>query len=159
MTPVELRFRPIGVLHSPFSERAGTPIQGAFAPEATGTVEVFGQFAEGLDDLDGFSHLYLIYAFHHSDGFRLKVTPFRDDTPRGVFATRAPSRPNQIGLSIVRLLRREGSMLHVAEVDFLDGTPLLDIKPYVPRFDHRDGCCSGWLEHSQDRTAADDRFA
>jgi len=155
----EMTVRPIGVLHSPFTERAGTPIQGAFAPEATGTVEVFEEFAEGLDDLDGFSHLHLIYVFDRSDGYRLKVRPFRDDTPRGLFSTRAPSRPNQIGLSVVRLLGRDGNVLHVAEVDFLDATPLLDIKPYVPRFDRRDGCRSGWLEQSQERTAADDRFA
>ncbi len=154
----EFTFRPIGVLRSPYHEPAGTPIQGAFAPEAEGRAEVFDEFAEGLDDIGGFSRLFLIYAFDRSEGFRLKVKPFRDDTQRGVFATRAPKRPNAIGLSIVRLIAREGNVLRLAEVDFLDGTPLLDIKPYVPRFDCREDARSGWLEDSRDRTIADERF-
>lgn len=154
----EVEFRPIGVLHSPFREAAGTPIQGAFAPDAEGTAEVFEEFAEGLTDLEGFSHLYLIYLFDRSLDYALMVTPFRDSTPRGVFATRAPRRPNPLGLSIVRLLAREGNVLRLAEVDFLDGTPLLDIKPYVPAFDCRTDCRSGWLERGEDRTIADDRF-
>ena len=154
----EFAFRPIGVLRSDFKEPAGTPIQGAYAPETEGSAEVFEEFADGLDDLEGFTHIYVIYVFDRSDGFRLKLKPFRDDTERGVFATRAPRRPNQIGLSVVRLLGREGNVLRLAEVDFLDGSPLLDIKPYVPTFDHRDDVRSGWLEDSEDRTRADGRF-
>ena len=155
----EFSFRPIGVLHSPYHEPEGTPIQGAFAPEVEGRAEVFDEFVEGLDDIEGFSHLYLIYAFDRSEGYRLKVTPFRDDTQRGVFATRAPKRPNAIGLSIVRLIAREGNVLRLAEVDFLDGTPLLDIKPCVPKFDCREEMRSGWLENSRERRIADGRFS
>lgn len=151
--------RPIGVLHSPFTEPAGTPIQGVYAPESVGTAEVFAEFAEGLADIEGFSHLYLIYLFDRSPGYALTVMPSRDSTPRGVFATRAPRRPNPLGLSIVRLVAREGNLLRLAEVDFLDGTPLLDIKPYVPAFDCRADCRSGWLEGGEDRTVADGRFA
>lgn len=154
----EYRFRPIGVLHSPFTEARGTPIQGAFAPEAAGRAIVYQEFAEGLEDIEGFSHLYLIYVFDRSEGWSPLVKPFRDDRERGVFSTRAPRRPNQIGLSVVRLLRREGNVLHLTEVDFLDGSPLLDIKPYVPAFDHRVDVWAGWLEDSHDRTHADDRF-
>lgn len=155
----EVSLRPIGVLHSPFTEPAGTPIQGAYARDSLGTAEVFPEFAEGLADIEDFSHLYLIYLFDRSRGYDLTVTPFRDTVPHGVFATRAPRRPNPIGLSIVRLIAREGNVLRLAEVDFLDGTPLLDIKPYVPAFDCRADCRAGWLERGEDRTVADDRFA
>ena len=153
--------RPIGIVHSPWTEPAGTPIQGAFLPDAVGVVEVFAEFAEGLADVEGFSHLWLLYLFHRRVCERLVVTPFMDNTPRGVFATRAPSRPNSIGLSPVRLLRREGTMLHVAELDILDGTPLLDIKPYVVRFDRRDSTREGWLGNVDDSRGmhrADERF-
>jgi tRNA-Thr(GGU) m(6)t(6)A37 methyltransferase TsaA len=154
----DFRFRPIGVLHSPFDEPKGTPIQGAYAREAEGTAEIYEEFRGGLNDLDGFSHLYLIYVFDRSRDFRLKVKPYRDDTERGVFSTRAPKRPNQIGLSIVRLVEVHSNVLRLAEVDFLDGSPLLDIKPYVPPFDHREDVRFCWLERSQDRTVADGRF-
>jgi tRNA-Thr(GGU) m(6)t(6)A37 methyltransferase TsaA len=158
MPPSEFRFQPIGIIHTPFTERAGTPIQGVYAPEACGTVELFPQFQAGLDDVEGFSYLYLIYVFDRAQGYDLRCKPFRDDTRRGVFATRAPRRPNAIGLSVVRLLERVGAVLHVAEVDILDLTPLLDIKPYVPMFDQRAGAAAGWLEGSADRRVADDRF-
>ncbi len=154
----EFSFRPIGRLHSPFDEPEGTPIQGAYAPEVEGRAEIYEQFADGLDDIEGFSHLYLIYVFDRSRDFKLKVKPYRDDTERGVFATRAPKRPNHIGLSVARLVAREGNVLRLAEVDFLDGSPLLDIKPYVPGFDHRDDVRFGWLEDSEDRQVADGRF-
>jgi len=154
----EFTFGPIGVLHSPYHEPSGTPIQGVFAPDVEGSAEIFEEFAAGLDDVKGFTHLYLIYAFDRSEGYRLKTRPFRDNTPRGVFATRAPKRPNAIGLSVVRLVACEGNVLRLTEVDFLDGTPLLDIKPYVPKFDARDGARAGWLERSEDRTIADARF-
>ncbi len=154
----EHAFSAIGVLYSDFTEPIGTPIQGRFAPEALGSAVVREEFTEGLDDIEGFSHLYLIYVFDRSHDYRLKVTPYRDTTERGVFATRAPKRPNQIGLSIVRLIAREENVLRLAEVDFLNESPLLDIKPYVPTFDQRENARFGWLEDSRERTVADDRF-
>jgi tRNA-Thr(GGU) m(6)t(6)A37 methyltransferase TsaA len=147
---MDIHYRPIGVIHSPFHEVAGMPIQPSAAGGAQGTVEVLAEFARGLKDLDGFSHIILLYHFHQVTETRLVVTPFLDTQPRGVFATRAPVRPNPIGLSIVRLLRREQNVLHVENVDILDGTPLLDIKPYVPVFDHRPDSRSGWLEETPD---------
>jgi tRNA-Thr(GGU) m(6)t(6)A37 methyltransferase TsaA len=141
-----IQFRPIGIIRSAHTVPEETPIQPAFARGAVGRAEILPEFAEGLDDLDGFSHLYLIYHLHKAGAARLRVTPFLDDVPRGVFATRAPSRPNPIGLSIVRLLKREGTILHLDELDILDGTPLLDIKPYVPRFDPKVKIRTGWLE-------------
>jgi tRNA-Thr(GGU) m(6)t(6)A37 methyltransferase TsaA len=142
---VEIAYRPIGVIHSPFKETAGMPIQPAAARGVRGTVEIEPEYSEGLKDLDGFSHIYLIYHLHLSKGFSLKVTPFLDYRPRGVFATRAPRRPNAIGLSVVRLVRVEGSILQIEDVDIADGTPLLDIKPYVPEFDAPEAERTGWL--------------
>ena len=144
VAPIELR--PIGIIRSPHAVPEETPIQPAFARGAVGRAEVFPEFADGLDDLDGFSHIYLIYHLHKAGPARLSVIPFLDDAPHGVFATRAPSRPNPIGLSIVRLLKRDGAILHLDELDVLDGTPLLDIKPYVPRFELRTKIRTGWLE-------------
>jgi tRNA-Thr(GGU) m(6)t(6)A37 methyltransferase TsaA len=148
-----ITYEPIGVIHSPHHQAGKTPIQPIFAQGIAGTAEVFPQYAEGLSDLDGFSHIYLIYHFHQAAPAKLTVRPFVDDTPRGVFATRAPSRPNPIGFSLVRLVRREGRILHLEDVDVLNGTPLLDIKPYVARFDRRDGTRSGWQEDVDDETA------
>ena len=153
-----LTFKPIGVIHTPFHGAAGTPIQTALAEGAEGRVEVRADVAEGLKDLEGFDRIWLVYAFDRASAARLLVIPFRDKVHRGVFATRAPCRPNPIGLSCVRLVRIEGNVLHVRDVDMLDGTPLLDIKPYVPRFDHFEANRCGWLDRSQDRSVADDRF-
>jgi tRNA-Thr(GGU) m(6)t(6)A37 methyltransferase TsaA len=144
-------FHPIGAVHTPFKEPQGTPIQPAAAQEAQGFIDLLPEYQEGLQDLEGFSHLILLYQFHLSPGFSLKVIPFLDDQPRGVFATRAPARPNSIGLSIVRLERVEGRRLYIREVDIVDGTPLLDIKPYVPRFDCRVQARSGWMEKNLDK--------
>lgn len=140
-----ITFRPIGIISTPFQEPKGTPIQPRAAAGAVGTVKVFPEYCQGLQDLDGFSHIFLLYHFHHCQGFSLLVKPFLDEVQRGVFATRAPARPNPIGLSLVRLDRIEHDTLHVREVDILDGTPLLDIKPFVPRFDTRDQARIGWL--------------
>jgi len=140
-----ITFRPIGIISTPFQEPKGTPIQPKAAAGAVGTVKVFPEYCQGLQDLDGFSHIFLLYHFHHCQGFSLLVKPFLDEVPRGVFATRAPARPNPIGLSLVRLDRIEHDTLHVREVDILDGTPLLDIKPFVPQFDTRDQARIGWL--------------
>jgi len=140
-----ITFRPIGIISTPFQEPKGTPIQPRAAAGAVGTVKVFPEYCQGLQDLDGFSHIFLLYHFHHCQGFSLLVKPFLDEVQRGVFATRAPARPNPIGLSLVRLDRIEHDTLHVREVDILDGTPLLDIKPFVPQFDTRDQARIGWL--------------
>ncbi len=142
-------YRSIGVIHTPFKELENMPIQPSGAAGVRGTVELFPEFADGLKDLDGFSHLILLYHFHESRGYKLIVTPFLDSEPRGVFATRAPKRPNPIGLSIVRLVQVRGYTLDIENVDILDGTPLLDIKPYVPEFDHQENCRIGWLEKAK----------
>jgi tRNA-Thr(GGU) m(6)t(6)A37 methyltransferase TsaA len=140
-----LAYQPIGIIHSPFEGIENVPIQPAAASGIGGTVEVFAEFAAGLKDLEGFSHIILLYHFHRVTQTRLVVTPFLDQEPRGVFATRAPSRPNPIGLSVVRLLGVRGNVLQIENVDILDGTPLLDIKPYVPEFDQVEAARTGWL--------------
>ncbi|AKJ65195.1 tRNA (N6-threonylcarbamoyladenosine(37)-N6)-methyltransferase TrmO [Kiritimatiella glycovorans] len=137
---------PIGLIHTPFTDLTGMPIQPAGAAGVSGTVEVFDEYQPGLKNLDGFSHIVLLYLFHRSQGFKLQVVPFMDTEARGLFATRAPKRPNPIGLSVVRLDRVEGGTLHIRNVDMLDGTPLLDIKPYVPEFDAQMKVRTGWLE-------------
>ena len=142
----EIKYTPIGIIHSPFKEPKGTPIQPAGAEDIDGTVEVFPEYAEGLKDVEGFSHIILIYHFHLSKKSPLKVKPYMDNNAHGVFAMRGPSRPNPIGISIVRLVRIEENILHIRDVDIVDGTPLLDIKPYVPEFDIREVKKSGWLD-------------
>ncbi len=157
----EIAFRIIGIVHSPFKKPVGVPIQPAAAEGVKGTVEVFEGFAEGLKGIEGFSHIYLIYYFHLAKGGSLLVKPYMDENVRGVFATRAPSRPNRIGISIVKLVGVEGNILHVEDIDIVDGTPLLDIKPYVPEFDIREGCKKGWLEenvHKLPQARDDGRF-
>lgn len=145
---MKISFQPIGIIHTPFTDIENMPIQPAGASDVRGTVEVYPQYAEGLLDLEGFSHLVLLYHFHRVSGFSLTVTPFLDDQKRGVFATRAPRRPNPIGLSVVRLVARDGNRLQIEAVDVLDGTPLLDIKPYVPIFDAGEEIRLGWLEQT-----------
>jgi tRNA-Thr(GGU) m(6)t(6)A37 methyltransferase TsaA len=142
---MDFLMKPIGVIHSPFTDKAQTPIQ-AVRSQALGQVEVYPEFSAGLQDLDGFSHIILLYVFHQSNGYTLQVKPFLDDQVRGLFATRYPRRPNPIGLSVVRLLARQENILDIEGVDMLDGTPLLDIKPYVPDFDVRNGTRTGWYE-------------
>jgi tRNA-Thr(GGU) m(6)t(6)A37 methyltransferase TsaA len=152
---------PIGIIHSPYQDVANMPIQPPGAAGVAGTVAVDEKYKEGLKDIDGFSHLILIYHFHLSRGFSLQVKPFMDDIERGVFATRAPRRLNPVGLSVVRLIRVEGSLLHIEDVDIVDGTPLLDLKPYVPRFDIRENVITGWLAHTGKgvfQARADERF-
>lgn len=156
-----MKLEPIGTIHTPHTEREGMPIQPSGARGVRGTVEVRPEFEAGLRDLDGFSHVILVYWFHESGPAKLEVVPFLDDRPHGVFATRAPRRPNPIGLSVVRLERRAGCTLHVADLDILDGTPLLDLKPYVPEFDAPQDVRTGWLEQAAERAEqkkADDRF-
>ena len=157
----EIRYRPIGVIHSPFKQTKGMPIQPAGARGVAGTVEVIPEYGDGLKNLDGFSHIFLLYHFHLSQGYSLTVKPYLDDSLRGVFATRAPRRPNAIGISVVRLVGIEGCTLHIEDLDIVDSTPLLDIKPYVPEFDSREVERIGWLAGKAERVAevgADERF-
>ena len=158
---MDVTYCPIGVIHSPFVDLKGMPIQPTGEASAPGIAEVFPQFADGLKDLDGFSHVILIYHLHEVRRASLTVTPFLGKQARGVFATRAPTRPNPIGLSIAELVRIEGNRLHLANVDILDNTPLLDIKPYVPEFDQPGDVRTGWLEAAEGRVRSkksDGRF-
>ena len=150
---------PIGLIHTPFRHADGTPIQGIAGKRAEGVVEVLPDLIEGLRDLEGFDRLWLIYQFDRASEARLVVRPYLDTTERGVFATRSPVRPNHIGISVVRLLHMEQNRLYVADVDMLDGTPLLDIKPYVPTFDSFVQSRVGWLDSkSASEVVADGRF-
>jgi tRNA (adenine37-N6)-methyltransferase len=142
----QIIYRPIGIVHSPFKEPKGTPIQPSGGEGINGRVEIFPKFIEGLKDLENFSHIILIYHFHLSKCNSLKVKPFMDTKEHGVFAVRSPSRPNAIGISIVRLLHIEKGVLFIQDMDIVDGTFLLDIKPYVPEFDVRKVEKLGWLE-------------
>ncbi len=158
---MKIEYRRIGIIHSPFKDVKGMPIQPAGAEGVRGSIEMDPEFSEGLADLDGFSHIILLYHFHKAAGFKPMVTPFLDSTPRGLFSTRAPSRPNTIGLSIVKLEGIDGNVLRIENVDILDRTPLLDIKPYVPDFDHHPATRVGWLDRAKSRLRnkrSDDRF-
>jgi tRNA-Thr(GGU) m(6)t(6)A37 methyltransferase TsaA len=156
---ISLAIKPIGVIHSSLKEAKGAPIQPVFAKDSEGIVEVYEPYREALKDLDGFERIWLIYWFHKADKARLLVTPYLDTVERGLFATRAPSRPNSIGISPVRLLRIENGKLYIAEVDILDGSPLLDIKPYVSRFDKFETKRNGWHDDVSGKTVkADKRF-
>ncbi len=147
----DITYRPVGIIYTPFKEPRGTPIQPAAAAGVNGKVVIFPEYAEGLKDLEGFSHVILIYHFHLIRRSMLRVRPFLDDEMHGVFCTRAPCRPNPIGISVVRLKRLEGNVLHVQDVDIVNETPLLDIKPYVPEFDVRAVEKTGWLEKNARR--------
>lgn len=158
---MSIAYQPIGVIHSPFQSIERMPIQPAGATGIRGEVELFAEFAAGLKDLEGFSHIILLYHFHRVAQPRLIVTPFLDSESRGVFATRAPTRPNPIGLSIVKLLSVQGNLLQIENVDILDGTPLLDIKPYAPQFDHHEVQRTGWLASAKGKVTdrrSDGRF-
>jgi tRNA-Thr(GGU) m(6)t(6)A37 methyltransferase TsaA len=157
-----ITYRPIGIIRTPFKKPEGTPIQASAPSGARGTVEVLPEYMEGLKDLDGFSHVILIYHFHLSKAYRLLAKPFLDDKEHGIFAIRGPSRPNPIGISTVRLEKIKDNVISFKDVDIVDGTPLLDIKPYLPAFDQREVSKIGWLEgklnklsHSRD----DGRFS
>jgi tRNA (adenine37-N6)-methyltransferase len=151
----------IGVIRSPFSRAAGTPVQPCCAPGVEGQIEVFDDFAEGLRDLDGFQRIWVLFWCHRVSKAKLTVVPYRDTVAHGLFATRAPARPNPIGLSTVRLYTITGNLLHVGELDILDGTPLLDIKPYVSQYDSYPAQQCGWLDGDRANKAvmvADNRF-
>ncbi len=156
---VRIEYEAIGVIRSPHKELDGMPIQPSRARGVRGTVELDPRYEEGLKDLDGFSHVILLCHLHRARPYRLAVVPFLDTVERGLFATRAPSRPNPIGLSVVRLVAVDGPRLEVEGLDLLDGTPVLDIKPYVPEFDRRVEIRLGWLEEARRRAAeSDGRF-
>jgi len=153
MNSCAIAYCPIGVIHSEHDIADKTPIQPVYAQGCKGHIELYPDFADGLKDLDGFSHIYLIYHFHQSRQVKLIVQPFLQDVDRGIFSTRAPFRPNPIGLSVVELKKVEGNILYIEGVDILDGTPLLDIKPYTEKFDRFDLLSSGWQDEVEEHTA------
>ncbi len=156
-----ITYTPIGIIRSPFRTLEGTPIQPSGAASVKGFIELEPEYVPGLQDLDGFSHILLLYHFHLSKGFSLTVVPFLSEEPRGLFATRAPKRPNPIGLSVVKLTRIEEHILHIENVDVVDKTPLLDLKPHVPHFDAVKNVRTGWLSgisRKAEHQKADRRF-
>ena len=157
----EICFKSIGIIHSPYTKVEGMPVQPVTSGSANAFIELDPQLVDGLKDLDGFSHIIVLYYFHRSHRYKLTVNPFLDTKQRGLFATRAPNRPNPIGLSVVQLKRIEENRLYLGSIDILDGTPLLDIKPYSPIFENIIDPKSGWLEHDVVKTSdcvADRRF-
>lgn len=153
--------QPIGTIHSPYTNLANMPIQPQGAADTAGQVEIFPEYRSGLDDLAGFSHIYLIYLFHKATRTKLSVIPFMDTVRRGVYSTRSPLRPNHLGLSLVRLTGIKDNYLDILGVDILDNTPLIDIKPYIPAFDQVENAQSGWMTHSKEdvaRKRSDKRF-
>ena len=154
-------YTPVGIIHTPYKELKGIPIQPPGAENIKGTVEIEKKFALGLKDLAAFSHVILIYNFHLAKGYSLEVIPFLDKSPHGMFATRTPKRPNTIGISVVRLKKIQGNKLFIENIDVIDGTPLLDIKPYVKEFDNPGDSKNGWLRksvHKLKKIKADERF-
>ena len=149
----EIMCKPIGVIHSEHTDPHKTPIQPVFAEGFTGQAEIFHKYEKGLQDIEGFSHIIILYYFHKSTTHKLLVQPYLENAEHGVFATCAPGRPNHIGLSVVRLVKRERNMLFLDDIDILDGTPVLDIKPYVSRFNNRTNVRNGWQEKIDDQTA------
>jgi tRNA (adenine37-N6)-methyltransferase len=157
----QLTYKPIGVVHSPFKQPKDTPIQATASKGVIATVEIYPEYSEGLKDLEGFSHIILLYHFHLIKDSSLMVKPFLDDQLHGVFATRSPSRPNKIGISVVHLTGIKNNVLHIEDIDILDGTPLIDVKPYVPKFDCRKTIKIGWFRGKIDKLTAtkdDGRF-
>lgn len=158
--PRECALEIVGSVETPFREPPGTPIQPSRAAGARGTVRLDPRFQEGLRDLAGFERIWLVYWLHRAPPAGLLTVPFLDEQPRGIFATRSPARPNPIGISAVRLLSVRENVLEVADVDMVDGTPLLDVKPYVPEFDAYPGSRAGWFDRSRStRSVADGRFS
>ncbi len=154
-----INIQAIGTIQTPFKEASGTPIQAVYAQGAEGRVVLYESFVSALDDIEGFERIWLIYWMDRVGRFRPKIIPYRDTKEHGLFATRSPCRPNPIGISVVRLIKRKGSVLHVADVDILDGTQLLDIKPYIPEFDAHPVSRAGWFDNpGVDRRRADERF-
>ncbi len=158
---MNIKMTQIGIIKTPFKELKNMPIQPKGAKSVKGTVEVFAEYADGLLDIEGFSHLILLYNFNKSEKYKLQVKPFLEDVVHGVFATRAPKRPNQIGMSVVKLIKKTNNILEIEGVDILDGTPLIDIKPFVPNFDAQKNVKIGWLEKHNNKVnkhKSDGRF-
>lgn len=141
-----ITMHPIGIIRTQFINIADMPIQPGGSKGAEGIIEINPEFQKGLADLEGFSHITLIYHFHLVKEYKLSIVPFMDDKPHGIFATRSPVRPNAIGISTVKLNKLENNKLYITDVDMLDGTPLLDIKPFFPKYDNRENVKAGWLE-------------
>jgi tRNA-Thr(GGU) m(6)t(6)A37 methyltransferase TsaA len=157
----QIIIEPIGILHTPHEQIEGMPVQPAGAAGVTGKAVLKPELIEGLTDLDGFSHATLVYYFHKAEGYVLMPIPFMDTKPHGIFATRAPKRPNHIGMSTVRILSVEDGVITFDGADMLNGTPLIDIKPYFPKYDNPGETRSGWLEtavHAQCNVKSDNRF-
>jgi len=146
-------FRPIGTIYSPHKEISSIPIQPVFCIDIEGSIVLETEYTDGLKGLEGFSHIYLFYYFHESKKVCLQLKPYLSDREQGIFATRAPHRPNKLGMSLVRLVNIQENVLHVKDIDILDGTPLFDIKPYIQRFDSRDNVRSGWQDTIPDDIA------
>lgn len=158
---LNITYQPIGIVHSPFKTPEGTPIQPVAAKDVCATIEIFPQYAEGLKDMEGFSHIYVLFHLHLAKSKSLLVTPFLDTEQHGVFATRAPGRPNSIGISVVCLEKIDGNLLYVKNIDMLDGSPVLDIKPYIPQFDVFETFKNGWFDkvnHKIEEQKDDGRF-
>jgi len=158
----EITIKPIGIMHTPHKDIKDMPIQPLAAPGVKGYIELLPEYEAGLKDIEGFSHITLFYHFHKIQGYELEVVPFMDNEKRGIFACKAPKRPNAIGISTVKLIKVEGNIIHIEEVDMLDGTPLIDIKPFYPRYDNRENVKIGWLEKNRNiplvEMKADERF-
>jgi tRNA (adenine37-N6)-methyltransferase len=158
----EIIIKPIGMIFTPHSDIKNMPIQPIAAEGVVGCIKMQPEYVAGLKDLEGFSHITLIYHFHKITGYELMVTPFMDNEQHGIFATKAPKRPNTIGISTVKLLGVQGDILKIEQVDMLNETPLIDIKPFYPRYDNRENVSIGWLEKNKDlpleKLWSDDRF-
>jgi tRNA (adenine37-N6)-methyltransferase len=158
----DIIIHPIGTVYTPHTDVKNMPIQPIAAEGIKGYIKLLPEFVEGLKDLEGFSHITLLYRFHKIEGYELLVTPFMDTEKHGIFATKAPKRPNSIGMSTVKLIAIDGNILHIEQVDMLDGTPLIDIKPFYPRYDNRENVNIGWLEKNRDlpleQLRSDERF-
>lgn len=158
----DIIIKPIGTIFTPHLEIKNMPIQPLAAENLKAYIKLNPEYIEGLKDLEGFSHITLLYHFHKISAYELEVTPFMDTVPHGIFATRSPKRPNAIGISTVELIKIEGNILHIQHVDMLNETPLIDIKPFYPRYDNRENCKIGWLEKNKnmpiDRLRSDERF-
>lgn len=158
---LNISYKPIGIVHSPFTKPEGTPIQSAVSKNSEAVIEIYPEFEEGLRDLEHFSHIYILFHLHLAEKKELTVIPFLDTTPHGVFATRSPGRPNAIGISVVCLNKIEGNKLYIKNIDILDGSPVLDIKPYIPQFDVFETTKNGWFEkniHKMKSQKDDGRF-
>ncbi|MFC2083681.1 tRNA (N6-threonylcarbamoyladenosine(37)-N6)-methyltransferase TrmO [Bacteroidota bacterium] len=157
----DIKFKPIGIIHSVFKNVSNMPIQPKGAKGIKGTIEIKPEYVAGLKDLSGFSHIILLYHLHLTKGYSLEVVPFMDNHLRGVFSTRAPKRPNPIGLSVVKLIKIENNILYIENVDIVDNTPLIDIKPYIPAFDEQEVFRIGWLAETENKVKnkrSDNRF-